>query len=155
MLYTINTVTSITANRLIPPLNPFLFIKNKWLFISSEGFSTLWKKCPDILSEGNAALTVGCDSPLQIVMAVWRPFCLNLNFLGRVWQPLLTIMVRKRPLLSANSCHNRPDHSADLFAEGRSAIKAIKALWGLISRPILDLGFLKMPMKTQDTGRQL
>jgi hypothetical protein len=28
-----------------------------------------------------------CDSPLQIVMAVWRPFCLNLNFLGRVWLP--------------------------------------------------------------------
>ena len=40
-----------------------------------------------MLSEGNAAPPVGCDSPLQIVMAVWRPFCLNLNFLGRVWQP--------------------------------------------------------------------
>ena len=23
---------------------------------------------------------VGCDSPLQIVMAVWRHFCLNSNF---------------------------------------------------------------------------
>jgi hypothetical protein len=40
-----------------------------------------------MLSEGNAAPPVGCDSPLQIEMAVWRPFCLNSNFLGRVWQP--------------------------------------------------------------------
>jgi hypothetical protein len=42
------------------------------------------KKRPDLLSEGSAALQVRCDSPLQIVMAVWRPFCLNLNFLGRL-----------------------------------------------------------------------
>ncbi len=41
------------------------------------------KKRPDMLSEGKAALHVGCDSPVQIVMAVWRPFCLNLNFLDR------------------------------------------------------------------------
>ncbi len=52
------------------------------------------KKGPDMLSEGNAAHPVGCDSPLHIVMAVWRPFCLNSNFLGLVWQPLLPIMVR-------------------------------------------------------------
>jgi hypothetical protein len=37
-----------------------------------------------MLSEGNAALPVGCDIPLQIVIAVWRPFSLNLNFLGQV-----------------------------------------------------------------------
>ncbi len=43
--------------------NLFLFIKNKPLFISSEGFS-----------EGNAADPVGCDSPLQLVMAVWHTF---------------------------------------------------------------------------------
>ncbi len=64
--------------------NPFSFIKNKRLFISSEGFSTLEKKRPDMLSEGNATHPVGCDSPLQIVMAVWRPFCLKSNFLSRV-----------------------------------------------------------------------
>jgi hypothetical protein len=29
----------------------FLFIKNKWLFIASEGFSTLEKKHPDMLPE--------------------------------------------------------------------------------------------------------
>jgi hypothetical protein len=40
-----------------------------------------------MLSEGNAAHPVGCDSPLQILMAVWRPFCLNSNFLGHVRQP--------------------------------------------------------------------
>ncbi len=39
-----------------------------------------------MLSEGNAANPFGCDSPLQVVMAVWRPFCLNSNFLGRLWQ---------------------------------------------------------------------
>jgi hypothetical protein len=31
----------ITLSR--PSVNPFLFIKNKWLFISAEGFSTLEK----------------------------------------------------------------------------------------------------------------
>ncbi len=43
--------------------NPFLFIKNIRLFISSEGFS-----------EGNAADPVGRDSPLKLVMAVWGTF---------------------------------------------------------------------------------
>jgi hypothetical protein len=64
--------------------NPFLFIKNKLLFISSEGFSVLEKKRRDMFSEGNAAHPVGCDSPLQTVMGVGRNFLLNLNFLGRV-----------------------------------------------------------------------
>ncbi len=64
--------------------NPFLFIKNKRLFISSE-VSPLQR--PNMLSECNAAHPVGCDSTLKIEMAVWRPFCLNSYFLGRVWQP--------------------------------------------------------------------
>jgi hypothetical protein len=64
--------------------NPFLFIKYKRLFISSQGFSTLEKKHPDMSSKGNAAHPVGFDSPWQIVMAVWRPFCLYSNFLGGV-----------------------------------------------------------------------
>jgi len=63
-------------------INPFLFIKNKRLFISSEGFSTLEKKRPDILSEGNAALPVRCDIPLQIVMAFWPPFCYKFELFG-------------------------------------------------------------------------
>jgi hypothetical protein len=34
----------------------------------------------------------------------------------------------KWPLLSAEGYHALSDHSAELFAEGRSALKAIKAL---------------------------
>jgi hypothetical protein len=63
--------------------NPFLFIKKR-LFISSEGFSTLEKKRPEMLSEGNgAAHLVGCDSFL------------------------MTIMVPQ------TGCLTRPDHSAE------------------------------------------
>ncbi len=40
-----------------------------------------------MLSEGNAAHPFGCDSPLQIVVSVCRPFCLNSNCLGSVGQP--------------------------------------------------------------------
>ncbi len=42
---------------------------------------------PDMLSEVNAAHPFGCDSPLEIVMAVWHLFWFNSNFLGRVRQP--------------------------------------------------------------------
>jgi hypothetical protein len=38
--------------------------------MSSEGFSALDKKRPDMFSEGNAAHPVGYDSPLEMVMAV-------------------------------------------------------------------------------------
>jgi len=54
--------------------NPFLFIKNKWLLIYSEGFPALEKKRPDMFSEVHGAHPVDCDSPLQIVMVDWRPF---------------------------------------------------------------------------------
>jgi hypothetical protein len=37
--------------------------------------------------------------------------------------------------------HRIADTPAELFAEGRRALKAVKALRGLISRPIQDLGF--------------
>jgi hypothetical protein len=39
-----------------------------------------------MFSEGNAAHPVGSDSPLQIVIAVWRTF-LYLNLLGQVSLP--------------------------------------------------------------------
>jgi hypothetical protein len=55
-------------------INPFLVIKNKQIFISSEGFSALEKKWHVMFSEGNAAQPVGCDSPLQIIKAVWDTF---------------------------------------------------------------------------------
>jgi hypothetical protein len=35
-----------------------------------------------MFSEGNAAHPVGCDSPLQIVMAVWGTFFLNFELAG-------------------------------------------------------------------------
>jgi hypothetical protein len=63
-------------------IEPFLFIKNKQLFISSKGYSVLEKR-RDMFSEGNAAHPVRCDSILQIGMAVLQTF-LNLNFLGWV-----------------------------------------------------------------------
>jgi hypothetical protein len=45
-----------------------------------------------MFSEGNAAHSVGCDCPLLIEMAFGALFKISLNLLGRVWQPLLTIM---------------------------------------------------------------
>ena len=64
--------------------NPFLFIKNKWLFkyIYLQSFSALEKKRRYMFSEGNAAHPVVCDSPLQIAMTVWHIF---FELLGWVW----------------------------------------------------------------------
>jgi hypothetical protein len=93
-----------TVYNLCIVITPFLFIKNERLFISSEGFSTLEKKRPDMLSEGNVAHPVGCDSPLQIVMAG----SLAKNFLGR-GQP----SADNWPELSEEGCHTQPDHSAE------------------------------------------
>jgi hypothetical protein len=39
-----------------------------------------------MLSEDNAAHPFGCDSPLQIVMVVWRPFYLKRHFEGHDFQ---------------------------------------------------------------------
>jgi hypothetical protein len=39
-------------------------------YLHHQRVSSPLKKMPDMLSEGNAALPLGCDSPLQIVMAV-------------------------------------------------------------------------------------
>ncbi len=55
-----------------------------------------------MLSEGNAIprLGVKAESPLEIVTAVWSPFCLNSNFPGRVWRdsPLLTTIVLQKAI---------------------------------------------------------
>jgi hypothetical protein len=58
--------------------SPFLFIKNKRLFISSEGFSTLEKNV--LICYQRAML------PLQWGVTALRRK-LNSNFLGRVCQP--------------------------------------------------------------------
>jgi hypothetical protein len=63
--------------------SPFLFIKNKRLFIVSEGFSTLEKNA--LICYQRAMLPLHWPSADR--NGSWRPFCLNSNFLGRVWQP--------------------------------------------------------------------
>ncbi len=66
---------------------PFLFIINKRRVISTEGFSTLEKKRPDMSSEGcSAYIQSRYNSPLQIVMAIWRTYFKNFNLLSRVWE---------------------------------------------------------------------
>jgi hypothetical protein len=42
-----------------------------------------------------------------------------------------------------------------LLAEGRRALQAVKALLGLIYRPILDLMLFLKPISPQDTGNRL
>jgi hypothetical protein len=62
--------------------NRFLFIKNKPRFISSEGFSNLEKRI--CYQRDVVPIKLRCDSSRQIGKAVWRPFSLNSNFLGRM-----------------------------------------------------------------------
>ncbi len=82
---------------LVSFLHPFLFIENKRLFISSEGFSTLEKNA--LICNQKAMLPVeSSDRPLQIVIAVWCLFCLNSNFLVGCDSPLLTIMVHQKAI---------------------------------------------------------
>jgi hypothetical protein len=51
--------------------------------MSSEGFLCLRKKRRDMFSEGNVANLVRCDSPMQKILAIWRPFFeLELSGLG-------------------------------------------------------------------------
>ncbi len=134
-------------------LNPLLFNSSKIKgYLYNQRVLHPWKKRPDMLSEGNATHPFGCDSPLQIVMAVWRPFCLNSNFLGRVWQPS-----------AANNGAPKGHYYLQRAVTPTRSLSRIvcrvqeaeKELWGLIYRPILDVGFFKNPMSPQDTGKQL
>ncbi len=47
----------------------------------------------------------------------------------------------KRSLLSEGGCHPTRALSRIVLKEGRRALKIVKTLWGLISRPILNLCF--------------
>jgi hypothetical protein len=58
---------------------------------------------------------VGFGSPLLIIIAVWHISNTKTK-------------CAKGLSLSAADCHNRPDHSAELFVEGRKTLKAIKEL---------------------------
>jgi hypothetical protein len=106
------------------------------------------KKCRDMSSESEGNAVYPCDCPLQIVMAAWRTF-FNLNFLSRAWQSsadkngCLTCFkflkkCAKRPLLSAEGCHNDQITQQNSLYRGQGGLKCSK---GLISRPILDLEF--------------
>jgi hypothetical protein len=102
-----------------------------------------------------AALPVGCDGPLQIVMAVWRPFCLNFNFLGRMWQP-------SRDNNGAPNGHYNLQRAVtpDEITHHKSLQKKCPNGSKGTLRPDLQANtrpriFLKKTMSPQDTGRQL
>ncbi len=93
-----------------------------------------------MLLEGNAALPDGCDSPQQIVMAVWRPGvtadntgALNSHYyLSHPTRSLSTIVCRGQERPKGSKGTLRPDFQAN-------------------TRPRI----LKKPMSPKDTGRQL
>ncbi len=77
-----------------------------------------------MFSEGTAALSVGCDSPLHRVLAVWRTFFFNLNFLGRVCgSPQLTMAIWRTSYFKKSAPNDHfyvqravtpdPEHSAE------------------------------------------
>ncbi len=127
-------------------VNPFIFIKNKWCVISSEGLSALEKTpcyvlrrlcCPSRL-----VLPVGTQIKKKLT-------CCLCGSSGRVQEPatdniscLLLFKCKKVSQTSITICSGLPHPTrwlTEQFAEGRRALKAVKALWGLISRPILYL----------------
>jgi hypothetical protein len=129
-------------NRTILQISPFIFIRNKRNVISSEGFSALEKRAVICLQRGVLHIQSGITALLKIVMAVWRTF-LNLKLLGLMWElanynGCLALHIfkkcTKRPLLSATS---------DQITHQNSLQRTVKALWGLISRPILNICCLK------------
>ncbi len=104
-----------------------------------------------MLSEGNAAHPVGCDSPLQIVMAVWQPFCLNSNFLD-----LLTIMMRQKAITICRRLSHPTRSLSRIVCRRQERPKGRKGTlshdFQANTRPRI---FFKKPMSPQDTGSQL
>ncbi len=137
--------------------NSFLFIKKNRLHIYFiRGFLHPWKKRPDMLSEGNAAHLVGCDSPLQIVMAVWHPFFLIQTYWVGCDSPLLTIMVSQKAITICKGL-SHPTRSLSRIVcrvqEGPKGRKGtLRPDFQASNRPKI---FLKKPMSPQDTERQL
>ena len=112
-------------------LNPFICHKEKMSIYIFRGFLHPWHR--DMFSDGNAAHPIGCDSPLQPVMAVWR----------------------------ASNLKNKVRHmrQTNCRSLGRIICRGLEGPRGskgtLISRPIQDLEFfMEKPMSPQDTGRQ-
>ncbi len=73
----------------------------------------------------------------------------NVNLLGRVWQPAADSNGSLAPFKLKKACKKQRPVAFDQITHqnclqnGRRALKAVKILWGQISRPILDLGFFK------------
>jgi hypothetical protein len=112
--------------------NPFKFIRNKHRVSVHRGFICPLIKCRDVFSEGSAAHPVGNNRPLQMKMAIRRTFFeFELNGSGSqlktiVLSGALQILKKlaKPPIVGS---HTRPDHTAKYFAEGRRALRAVKA----------------------------
>ncbi len=77
-------------------------------YLYSQRASLPLKKKAVMFSEGNAAHPVGCDSTLQLGMAVWYPF-FEFEILCRCDNPLLTTMLFGALQIS-KKCANRPNY---------------------------------------------
>ncbi len=109
-----------------------------------------------MLSEGNAAQLFGCDSPLQIEMAVWRPFCLKSNFLAGCDSPLLTIMVRQKAITICKGLSHLTRSLSKIVCRGQERPKGKKGTlrpdFQANTRPRI---FVKKTMSPQDARREL
>ncbi len=110
-----------------------------------------------MLSEGNAAHPVGCGSPLQIVMAVWRPFCWIQNFWVRCDSPLLIIMVHQKAITICRGLSHPTRSLSRIVCRGKERPKGRKGTLrpDILANTTVYLGFFKKPMSPQDTRRQL
>jgi hypothetical protein len=79
-----------------------------------------------MLSEGNASLPVECDSPLQIVMAVWGLFVLILTFWVRRNSHLLTIMVRLMAITICTGLSHTTRPLSRIVCRGKESPKGSK-----------------------------
>ncbi len=146
-------------------VNPFLFIKNKRLFISLEGFSALEKMSWYVL-RGQ-----GCSSS-----QAWQPsadsngrlahFLKNLTFLGRTWEPAADSNGRLPRFKFEKSVPNghyylqravTPYRSPSrIVCRGQESPKGSKGtLWPDFQSNTRPRFIFKTPMSQQDTGRQL
>ncbi len=116
-----------------------------------RGFLHPWKKRP----EGYAAHPVGCDSSLQIVMAVWRLVWIQTFWVG-CDSPLLTIMVRQKAIIICRGLSHPTRSLSRIFCRGQERPKGRKGTLrpDFQANTRLRIFFLK-PMSPQDTGRQL
>jgi len=124
-------------------------------FYILRGFLRLWKKCCVLFSEGNGAPSVACDSPLQIVMAVWHTF-----FIWTSWVPvckpsaynsgcLARFKFKRGSQTTITICRmlSHPTRSLSrIVCREQERPKGRKGTLGPVSRQILDTGIFWKPM---------